>query len=159
MDKRGIVSMNKKTVILATIITIAIGLVICSIFVIWLAKNSKNNQSAAITTKKIDHAKMVADYQASIKPVLEEYEQIVGAIDSIDSVSDNEKQNNIVQIQSLKNKLTEIIVPAEYQDMHIKILFGLISLENYISKDSDDEKIKAESALNEVIEDNKWLNK
>jgi len=158
MDKPGIVSMNKKTVILATVATIAVGLVICLIFVIWLVKSSKNDQPTAVTTNKADHAKMVANYQTGIKPVLEEYQQIIDSISSVDSVNGSNKQNYLIKIKSLENKLTEIIVPAEYQDMHIKILFGLISLENYISENNIDERENGKNALSEIKKDNNWLN-
>ena len=97
----------------------------------------KNNAAVALETNYKDKAKQIfADYEKLTQ----------------DKNFTNEK------IAELKNKLLGLKVPTKFKELHIQFVLALTKIENYLSRQDEQEKSISQQITNQLKADYSWLN-
>ena len=143
---------DRKILILAIFLLIFIGLVVCFAYNAKLTKIATTGQEEK--TKKISKQEMVANYKKKMSILAVEYNQ---AIEDYGSSSD-QKQSALATVNSLKARMTEIVVPSEFKDMHLNLFLSLVSFENYLVENDLVEKKKSEKLFYIIKREYNWLN-
>ena len=122
------------------VFAIAVMLVISGIFVY-----RKGNNGKVVQTSEVDIQKLAQDYKNGVMEIWSQYQAIEAS----------PKKEGIL---SLRNKLLELTMPAEFKEAHLDFTIGLSLLEEGLKSGSNPLQEKGRKRIEKFKQDNAWLN-
>lgn len=144
-------NINKKTIVLAIFLLVFLCLAIIFAFSIKVGKIEPT--ATENKAKKIGKKEMVENYKNDIKVLATSYGDATNTY-----ASTSKKEDILPVINNLKLKMTEIIVPSEFKDMHLNLFLSIVSFENYLANNELAEKKKSEKLFYVIKQEYSWLN-
>jgi hypothetical protein len=150
MDKQ-----KKILIILAAVFLVA---AICFLVKDLAFGNQAKNQLivAPVLNKKevISHDQLVANYKSGLQPVVNDFAKLLAVAEKPSAITDDDL---LAQIATLKTKLEDLAVPAEFKDLHLDIFYSVISLEDFYRNQDRPALQKSQELWQKVIANNSWL--
>ena len=112
---------------------------------------------------------LLLSYESSDRPVAEEcIQQDAGAMaekytgqlkflvaDYREAISNDELDTE--KIKNIKNSILDLMVPAQYRDLHVQIVLALVKMEEFVKNKDQAYKIESSNLINEALANNSWL--
>jgi hypothetical protein len=150
MDKQ-----KKILIILAAVFLVA---AICLLVKDLAFNNQAKNQLtvAPVFNKKevISHDQLVANYKSGLQPVVNDFAKLLATVGKPDAIINDDL---LAQIATLKTKLEDLAVPAEFKDLHLDIFYSVISLEDFYRNQDRPALQKSQELWQKVITNKSWL--
>jgi hypothetical protein len=137
--------MTKKIKILLVLSVVAISAVL---YLIITSKPVNNNGKQANKEQvKVDLKKLEEEYKAGTKNILTDYSALL--------LSDN---LSLEIVETDKNKLLGLKVPAEFKDLHLNFVLAVSKMEDYLKNGKDEDKAASQRMISEIKANYVWLN-
>lgn len=137
--------MNKKAKILSVLLTIAAILVVSLALKTKPVKQFEKKDEAR--KEKVDMEKLRQNYKEKIKIIFAEYLAL-----------SESKDLSVEQLETVKNKLMELIVSPELRDLHIDLLFAIVKSQDFLTSGNESDKADSQKRINRIKENYSWIN-
>lgn len=141
--------MSKKYKILLILLIISVFLLFYIVLTSESFKEKIDNSIGDISGKfVVTKEKIAVDYKVDASRILSDYSRLI-----------EKKEITASEIQSIKNRLLNLTVPAEFKDLHVNLILALTKMGDYSASKDEAEKSESERLISQAKEDFAWLNK
>jgi len=152
-------SIKKTGIIIIIIILVGVIVILTRVMPKGKTSDVKNNKTTKqlVEEQRIEHERQVAEYQKSIKELAVNYQNIINAVGTTSTTT--EESSQLSSLGQIKNKLTSITVPTEFTDMHMNLFLSVLDLEKYLTYDQLSAKATSSSLWQALQKDYSWITK
>jgi hypothetical protein len=150
MDKQ-----KKILIILAAVFLVA---AVCLLVKDLAFNNKTKNQltiAPALNKKEvISHNQLVANYKSGLQPIVNDFDKLLTTAKTLSTTTNDDL---LAQTAAFKTKLEELVVPAEFKDLHLDIFYSVISLEDFYRSQDQQALQKSQELWQKVMTNNSRL--
>lgn len=126
------------------VILLAVFLILTS-YLILSSALIKNKLKTAVSDDRLEARQ--SDYQEEVKRIFSDYEKLT-----------LDESITIEKVREVKQRLLNLLVPAELKDLHLNFVLAISRMENYLNSRLMQEKNFSRQLINKLKADYGWLN-
>lgn len=142
--------MTKKEKILTSLVVLSFAL---ALFLIVTSKPKDNfaptsdGGNSSGRAQPVDLQKMEEEYKKEAKDIL------IGYLRESESAD-----LNIDEVKRAKNEFLSLKVPAEFKDLHLKLVLAMVKMENFFLSGTNEEKAASRELIGQIKANYSWIN-